>query len=92
MDHHLTHLPDRQYTCSLCQWTWRSPPRSSCVGVPRYEYGQWPSTLYTVKQLRRMKLTPATESDGYYPLAKSPYHRYLYDIAKATPYSSRAVT
>jgi DNA polymerase III epsilon subunit-like protein len=25
------------------------------------------------------------EPDGYYPLVKSPYHRYLYDIAKATP-------
>jgi rubredoxin len=32
-----------------------------------------------------MKLKPAAEPDGYYPLVKSPYHHYLYDIAKATP-------
>jgi DNA polymerase III epsilon subunit-like protein len=85
MNHQLTRLPDGQYVCALCRWTWRSPPRSACVGVPRYEYGSWPQGLYTATQLRRMHLKPGPEPDGYYPLVKAPYHRSLYDITKAAP-------
>jgi DNA polymerase III epsilon subunit-like protein len=85
MDHELTRLPDGQFTCSLCRWTWRTQPHTSCVGVPRFENGFWPNTLYTATQLRRMHMKPGSEPDGYYPLVKSPYHRYLYDSAKATP-------
>ena len=86
MDHQLSRLPNGQFTCALCQWTWRTQPRSPCVGVPRFDYGQWPSTLYTATQLRRMKLKPGEPPDGYYPLVKSPSRRFLYDITKATPH------
>lgn len=34
MDHQLSRLPDGQYTCTLCKWTWRNEPRSQCMGVP----------------------------------------------------------
>ncbi|HUZ04444.1 MAG TPA: hypothetical protein VMU62_03725 [Acidobacteriaceae bacterium] len=33
-----------------------------------------------------MKHKPGETPDGYYPLVTSPYRRYLYDIAKATPH------
>jgi hypothetical protein len=85
MDHQLSHLSDGQYTCVLCRWMWRTKPRSPCVGVPCYEYGCWPNTLYTATQLRRMKLKPGEQPDGYYSLVKAPYRRFLYDIRKATP-------
>lgn len=85
MDHQLSRLPNGQFTCALCRWTWRAPPRSACFGVPRYEYGSWPQGLYTATQLRRMHLKPAEESDGYYPLVKLPYRRFLYDSTKAAP-------
>lgn len=85
LDHQLSRLPDGRYTCALCRITWRTQPRSSCVGVPRFDYGSWPEGLFTATQLRRMHLKPGPEPDGYYPLVKSPYHRYLYDITKATP-------
>ncbi len=85
MDHQLSHLPDGQYTCALCQRRWRTMPHTSCVGIPCYEYGNWPQELYTATQLRRMKLKPGEQPDGYYPLIKAPYHRFLYDINKATP-------
>lgn len=85
MDHTLSRLPDGRYTCSLCHITWRNEPRSQCVGVQRFEYGAWPDGLYTATQLRRMHLKPDAEPDGYYPLMKAPYLRYLYDITKAAP-------
>jgi len=85
MDHQLICLPNGQYTCALCKWTWHIQPRSPCVGVPRFDYGAWPNTLFTVTQLRRMKLKPSNNPDGYYPLVKSPSRRFLYDIGKATP-------
>ncbi|MGB8343328.1 MAG: hypothetical protein WCD86_00505 [Ktedonobacteraceae bacterium] len=85
MDHQLTHLSDGRFTCALCQWTWRTHPHSPCVGVPRFDYGSWPSTLSTATQLRRMKLKPGEPPDGSYPLVKAPYRRILYDISKATP-------
>ncbi|HLI09594.1 MAG TPA: hypothetical protein VKV40_23735, partial [Ktedonobacteraceae bacterium] len=85
MDHQLSQLSDGQYTCALCQRRWRAKPRSSCVGVPCYEYGCWPQHLYTATQLRRMHLKAPDEPDGYYSLVKAPYRRFLYDIRKATP-------
>src|SRR5579875_209184 len=85
MDHQLSHLPDGQYSCALCQRRWRTKPRSPCVGVPCYKYGCWPEHLYTATQLRRMKLKPGEQPDGYYPLLTAPYRRFLYDIRKATP-------
>ncbi len=85
MDHQLSQLSDGQYTCALCQRTWRTMPRSPCVGVPCYKYGCWPQHLYIATQLRRMRLKPDEQPDGYYPLIKAPYHRFLYDINKATP-------
>jgi hypothetical protein len=42
-------------------------------------------TRFTPPRNCGTKLKPAAEPDGYYPLVKSPYHHYLYDIAKATP-------
>jgi uncharacterized protein YprB with RNaseH-like and TPR domain len=84
MDHQLSRLPDGQCTCALCRWTWRTPSRSACFGVPRFEYGSWPQELFTATQLRRMHLKPGPEPDGYYSLVKSPYRRFLYDITKAT--------
>ncbi len=85
MDHQLSLLSDGQYTCALCQQKWRTQPRSSCVGVPCYQYGCWPDHLYTATQLCRMHLKPPDEPDGYYSLVKSPYRRLLYDITKAMP-------
>lgn len=84
MDHQLSQLSDGQYNCALCHLRWRTKPRSPCVGVPCYQYGCWPATLYTATQLRRMKLKPGGQPDGYYPLVKSPCRRFLYDINKAT--------
>jgi|GEM_PF-6320819 len=37
MDHELTRLPDGQFTCALCRWTWQTRLHSPCVGVPRFE-------------------------------------------------------
>lgn len=85
MDHTLSRLPDGRYTCALCHITWRNEPHSSCVGVPHFDYGSWPEGLYTATQLRRMHLKATDQPDGYYPLVKAPYHRYLYDSRKATP-------
>ncbi len=85
MDHQLSLSEDGGYTCALCQRRWRTKPHTSCVGVPCYEYGCWPQHLYTATQLRRMKLKPPDEPDGYYSLVKAPYRRLLYDIKKATP-------
>jgi DNA polymerase-3 subunit epsilon len=85
MDHQLSLSENGQYRCALCQRRWRTKPRSPCVGVPCYEYGCWPDTLYTATQLRRLKLKPPEKPDGYYPLVKAPYRRLLYDINRATP-------
>ncbi len=85
MKHNLTHHPDKTYTCALCQWSWKRPPVSSCPGVPRYRYGQWPEHLYTFTQLRRMKRKPINGPAGCYFLMHDPYKRYLYDIHQSIP-------
>jgi hypothetical protein len=78
--------------CSLCRWTWKTPPVSECPGVPRYEYADIPTELRHKAGLREMRLKPGGPPRGVYYRAgqgsKPTRWCLLYAVAEAIPTKS----
>jgi hypothetical protein len=88
--HQLTRdLKTERLVCSVCTWSWKTPPVSECPGVPRYEYADIPAALAHQTALRERHLRPGGPPRGVYfrsgqgnkPTRWCP----LYDVAEALP-------
>ena len=75
----------RRYRCTVCQWTWKKPPRSACPGVPCYRVDDLPSYLVSEPELHRRHLQAAGPPDACYFRLKEPHWLWLFDVRKATP-------
>ncbi|MBO3463824.1 hypothetical protein G7B40_001340 [Aetokthonos hydrillicola Thurmond2011] len=51
------------WECKVCVWQWISKPRTECPGVPRYDWGCYPSHLKTEIDLHKVNLKrkPSTQ-------------------------------
>ncbi|MEP0914216.1 hypothetical protein NDI45_25235 [Leptolyngbya sp. GB1-A1] len=87
MEHHLIQLPDRRWTCSTCQWYWKSKPQSECPGVPRYDCAHMPEPFKTQTELGKIGLKLAFDQKPaacVYVPRKMDYD-WFYDVAQAVP-------
>lgn len=75
------------YHCKKCDGYWNTrPKKGTCLGMPRYQVRKnRPAHLFTLKELEKKHLQPASEPEGYVYVLNSPYWIFLYDINKATP-------
>lgn len=73
------------WTCSICQWRWKSKPQTLCPGIIRYEW--WhnvPEHLKTKTQLNKIGLKPANEDEPEgCILMKATGYYWLYDARTA---------
>jgi hypothetical protein len=90
--HHLI-TTDFGYRCTICRWQWRSIPKSSCPGVPRFaRWSDLPPYLKTIDQLSKAGLKPIDTGDPTACLqpreGKSPRY-WLYDQRQSVPLHNR---
>src|SRR5579884_4181385 len=80
-------------SCTTCQQSWSSSPRTGCPGVPVVEYNSKAETLLTLHQLEKAHLHPADaeQPDAAYRTMHQPYFRPLYDRTKAVPWSPEEI-
>ncbi len=74
--------------CSVCHWSWKTPPVMECPGVPRYDRDERPQHLLTKTELRARKLKPGPARGVFYRSAqagKPTKWCFLYDPAEAIP-------
>jgi DNA polymerase III subunit epsilon len=74
----------KRYRCTMCQWTWKNPPRSACPEVPCYRVDDLPSYLVSEPELHRRHLQAAGPPDACYFRLKEPHWLWLFDVRKAT--------
>lgn len=87
-------IKTERLVCSLCRWSWKTPPSSECPGVTRYEYADIPPTLAHKTALRVQHLRPGGPPCGVYfrsgqgnkPTRWCP----LYVVAEAVPTTRKA--
>lgn len=93
MSEHNLEKEKQGWSCSVCQWKWKTKPQTLCPGVPRYEWGhEIPAHLKTQTQIGKLGLKPAKgqKPEGcVYRQTKRDYC-WLYDVRqtvhkKATP-------
>jgi hypothetical protein len=87
MQHQLSH-DAAGFACALCQLSWISKPKSSCVGLPAYRsWDAIPQGLLTSTQLkkRRMRLSPHTRPAAVKLGSSSRYDWWLYRKEDAVP-------
>lgn len=72
------------YTCTVCQWAWKSRPRSSCPGVVRYPCQGAPEHLKTSNQLNKMRLHagPIRGIVGFW---------WLHDVNETRPWTAEEI-
>lgn len=69
------------FTCVVCGCTWEQAPGSRCPGARVYAWGQVPSRLKTVWQLRQAGLRPSQRQQPVGCVGESVH--YLYDERQA---------
>lgn len=48
---HRLEATDKGFTCAVCGYSWSYTPTKPCPGIKMYQWGQWPKSLLTKKQL-----------------------------------------
>jgi hypothetical protein len=80
-------LQTGKLVCSVCRWSWKTPPQSECPGVPRYTYADIPAALAHKTALRELHLKPGGPPRGAYYRAgqggKSTRWCLLYAVSEA---------
>jgi DNA polymerase-3 subunit epsilon len=75
---------DEGFTCTVCQWSWKTKPRSACPGVIQYRWQQAPENLKTIGQLKKMNLKPG-------PRRGLVGEFNLYDVNEAIPFTPEEI-